>query len=386
MPPMDDGYLDALIASSPLEIAKHEAIPDAPAAIPARAFIDWPSLEGTEPPAREWDIEQWIPSGKDTLLAGRGGIGKTLIAQCIASSLARGFDYIGEVDKRRKTLLWAGEDDTDELWRRQNNINRQFQCTMADIKDYFHAISYHDADITLAATAFGVLGPTPLLAELREQVNDLKIELVMLDNIARIFGGSENDRHQVTQFMAWLRAAIKPAGLLLLGHPAKAQGSEFSGSTAWEGAVRARLWISDKHPDEKPTAEDDLIADDKVRYISKRKANYSNNDVRRMTLIAGVLVPDDVPRETSRGPGNGMVKDSILRAIRALADRDIYGNESTASPNYLPKLMREYKLLDGASAGQVAAVIREMILAGELVRKEIGKNVNRTPRFGLQAQ
>lgn len=386
-PQHEEGYLDALIASSPLQILvaatagtdeeKHVS------PIPARARINWAELEGDEPPAREWILEHWIPAKRDTLLAGKGGIGKTLLAQCLCSALAMGGDYIDEVNQPRTCLLWAGEDDKDELWRRQLNINRHCGATLAQLDQRLHVMDYSNADITLAAAIYGVLGATPMLKELEEQIHDLKVDVVFLDNVARIYGGNENDRHQVTQFMAWLRAAVAPAALVLLSHPAKVAGSEFSGSTAWEGAVRSRLFLSDKHPDEKGEDQEEA-GDPNVRYIARRKSNYSANDIRRMVLVNGVLVPDKIPeRGVIRTVGSSMVKDTIRRAIRTLAERGIFGNESTASPYYLPKLTRDYKLMDRASHGQIIMVVREMILAGELVRGEVGKNPNRTPRMGL---
>lgn len=378
---MGDGYLDALIASSPFYSSKPDEKPVE--AIPPRNRIPWTSFEGDQPPAREWILEHWIPASRDTLLAGKGGIGKTLLAQCLCTALAMGGDYVDEVSRPRNCLLWAGEDDKDELWRRQMNINAAYSNTMAQIDQRFHAMDYSNADITLAATVYGSLYATPLLKELREQVQDMKIEVVFLDNIARVYGGNENDRHQVTQFMSWLRAAVEPAGLVLLAHPAKVAGSEFSGSTAWEGAVRARLFMTDRHPDEKPTEGEESTVDPNVRYLAKRKSNYSANDIRRLTIHNGVLIPDK-PTQGVRRQGSEMVKDTIRRAVQQLAAKSIFGNESTASPAYLPKLMKQYKLLDGASVGHVSACVRDMILAGELVREEVGKHSNRTPKMGIR--
>ena len=117
--------------------------------------------------------------------------------------------------------------------------------------------SYVDEDITLAAPVFGVLTPTPAMQELREQVTDYRAEVVILDTTARIFGGSENDRASVTRFLALAcRAACGSAAVILLSHPAKAQGSEFSGSTAWSGSVRSRLWLTDAPPGEKESDAD----------------------------------------------------------------------------------------------------------------------------------
>jgi hypothetical protein len=202
---------------------------------------------------------------------------------------------------------------------------------------------------------------------------------VFRDNVARIYGGNENDRHQVTQFRAWLRAAVAPASLVVLAHPAKAAGSEFSGSTAWEGAVRARLWLSDRMPDAEPA--EDCQPDDTQRFLARRKANYAANDVRRLTFSDGVLVPDSTVRRT--GVSGEFVADVVRRAVRALADKGLHGTTSTASPSYLPKLAQQYGLLESATKGQFQQAMRTLVMQGELVNEVVGKYSNRAPRMGL---
>jgi len=181
--------------------------------------IPWRELTG-EPPPREWIIPHWLPDHHVTLLAGRGGIGKTLLAQHIATALALGCEYLEPLEPR-SVLMWAGEDDEAELWRRQANICSWLGRPLADLGG-FHLYSYAGADITLASPVYGALQPAPMLDELREQVAEHKPNVVILDNVARIYGGSENDRHGVTTAIAWIQSACAPAAVVLLGHPAKA--------------------------------------------------------------------------------------------------------------------------------------------------------------------
>jgi hypothetical protein len=344
--------------------------------------LNWDDLETKQPPAREWILPQWIPAGHSTLLAGRGGIGKTLLAQHIGSALALKHDFMGPVDQRR-VLMWAGEDDESELWRRQIRINAHMQQPLSALSERFFLHSYAGVDITLAAPVFGQLQPTPLMGELRTQVQDYRAELVIVDNAARVYGGNENDRHSATTFLAWLQGACAPAAILLLSHPAKAEGSEYSGSTAWEGAVRARLYLSDRPPDAKDDDEDAPV-DDRVRYLSRRKANYSPLDMRRFSLVEGVLIPDTIePERTGAKVSGEFAKDIIRRAITKLAEKQVYGSLSTASPDFLPKLAKQYGLLDSLTAAQFGAIMRTMILGGEISKAEVGKYQNRTPKIGL---
>jgi hypothetical protein len=346
-----------------------------------RAALCWNDLEGREPPARQWIIPHWIPAGHTTLLAGRGGIGKTLLGQHIATALALGHEYIESLEPRR-VLMWAGEDDEAELWRRQVQISSWMGQPLSALTERFYLHSYAGSDITLMAPVYGALTTTPMLTELREQVSDYRPGVVILDNVARLFGGSENDRHQATTFCAVVQGVCAPAAVLLLGHPAKAAGSEYSGSTAWEGAVRARLYLSDRPPDQDPD-DDDAPIDDRVRYLSRRKANYSALDIRRMDLIDGVLIPATVEPARIAMPAGEFTKDTVRRAVQKLAERSIYGTASTASPNYLPRLAKQYGLLETTTDRTLAKAMREMVLAGELVSREVGKNSNRTPKMGL---
>ena len=82
-PPLEAYLLDQPGAGNG---ADHDQADSDGSATPKHTPLVWDDLEGREPPAREWIIPYWIPAGHVTLLAGRGGIGKTLIAQHIGSA------------------------------------------------------------------------------------------------------------------------------------------------------------------------------------------------------------------------------------------------------------------------------------------------------------
>jgi AAA domain len=380
---------DALIAS------KHSKEPNGNAEtaeashiIPPRTPLQWTTLQGLTPPEREWVVSRWIPCEHPTLLAGKGGIGKTLLAQHLATSVVLEREFIAHVERPRRVLFWAGEDDHNELWRRQLAICGHFEVPISALGDALVLQSYMGADITLAAPVFGSLAPTPMLAELREQVLDYKAELVILDNSARLFGGNENDRHAVTTFLAWVLGACAPAAVLLLSHPARAIGSEFSGSSAWEGSVRTRLYMSDQLPGDraKKDDEDEGIVDPRRRYLSKRKANYSPLDVVVFDLDPDtkVLVPEShQPGRTMGVPNEDECRRVVRTAVERLAALGEYGNTASNTNNYLPKLATRYKLLDRLSERQFSTAMFAMISNGQLKKGVVGKQKSRNPRHGI---
>jgi hypothetical protein len=224
-----------------------------------------------------------------------------------------------------------------------------------------------------------------MLTELREQIGDYRADVVFLDNSARLYGGSENDRHQVTSFIAMLTAAARPRGsaIVLLGHPGKAVGSEYSGSTAWEGAVRSRLYLGRTLPDTDKTVDEETESDD-VRYLCRRKANYSARDYRRLQYVNGVMMAD--PPTESLGTSYitpQYARDVLTRAVRKLADMGVYGVAAKSSPNYLPKLVRTYKLADRLTARDIACAMVDMQKDGLLIMAQVGRYPNRTIRVAL---
>ena len=360
--------------------------------IPPRMPIDWAMLEDKFPPDREWICANWIPDSSITLLAGKGGVGKTLIAQYIATSVVLGREYIAHVPKSRKVLIWAGEDDHNEMWRRQLIMNEVFfDCSLSALKDRLIIHSYERADITLAGLAYASLVEMPMMKELKEQVHDYDVGLVIIDSSARVFGGNENSRHEVTKFLAWLQAACSPAAGILIAHPAKVIGSEFSGNTAWENSVRSRLYMSDMRPDAKTSKEEneDVPLNPTERYLSLRKANYSALTCRAFSLPSeGELIPvgtgapaglDDLP------PGDKEQKDIVIAAVKFLAERNLYGQQGVASRgSYLPKLAASYKLLGRLTESQFAKAMRALISDKSLVIGVVGKYSNRTEQKGIR--
>lgn len=376
-PPLPEQEVARIAAS----VARYEPSAETQS-VPDRSPLDWSVLAKLTPPVRDWIVDRWFPANEVTLFSGPGGIGKTGVAQALGSCVALQREYLDYVPKPRRVLMWAGEDDPGELHRRQIAIAAALGVSLEEFAGKLFLESYHRTQIDLAALVQGRLTPTAMLNELREQIGDYGAELVILDNIARLFGGSENDRHQVSAFITMLNWAAEPtnAGVVLLGHPAKAAGSEFSGSTAWEGAVRTRLYLGAKLPDEQDDSE---ATDDSIRYLCRRKANYSTKDWRRIRYVNGVMMPEDSEARSTAPIGPDFAKDTVLAAVRKLALMGEYGTTSTASPSYLPKLAKRFDLLDRLNSKQFAGAMVELRKTGRLDVAKVGQYSNRSPRMGL---
>jgi RecA-family ATPase len=372
----------ALLAELRADVAECERARGGPSerALP----LDWKALaEKGDPPTRRWVDEGWIGLGHPTLVVGAPGVGKSRFVQQAGSTWCQGRKFLGEVPAAHKVLMFNCEDEPDELWRRQSQIAASLQLPLSAFADKLFICARHGLDNALVDVSYGKLMMTPLLGELREMANDLAVRVVILDNIAHLFGGNENDRHHVTVFVNAVAGALPGCAVILVGHPARSIGSEFSGSSAWEAVTRTRLYLGSHLPDQKPAADEE--PDDDVRYLARRKANYSAKDWRRFTFRAGVLVPDSVD------PSSGMVavlrergaERVVLQGLQRLIAMKLDASEASSTRRYLPTMLLEFKLNEGMSKAELAQAMRRLMTSGAIMRAEIGRYANRAPKFGL---
>lgn len=343
----------------------------------------WSKLGERAPPAREWVITDWLPSGHIAVLGANGGEGKSSLEQTMASALALGVNYIGSIPKKQRVLIWSCEDDHDELWRRQVANARFFRVPLADFSERLHIIPRVGEDNILMYSDHGRPSWTPVWALLCEACNDLRIDVCMIDNAGQVYGANENARSDVSHFMGGLAGIRGGMTTLLIAHTAKSLTSEFSGSSAWENVARARWYMGKRLPSDH-TADADDAADDAVRYLCRRKSNYSLSDFVRLRFINGVLVPEALSEPMAADAREEQAEALILTAMAKLASMGKYPTDGKTSPDYLPRLMTEFKLDGGLPRKDLAAAMRRLMMAGRLRRVVVGKYGNRSDRYGLQ--
>jgi len=227
-----------------------------------------------EPPQREWLIKDWLPRGYVTALYGDGGIGKSLLAQQLMTCLATGKPWLGLETRSLRVYGVLCEDDENELWRRQYSINKSLKLTMTDLASirFVSRIGFNNLLMTFDGKDSGQL--TQFFDTLLQHVADFAPDLVVLDTAADLFGGNENNRTQVRQFVQNACAQIARrinGAVLLCAHPSDngiQRKTGTGGSTAWNNTVRSRWYLT------RPTEED---AEPNERVLSRKKSNYAAN-------------------------------------------------------------------------------------------------------------
>ena len=319
-------------------------------------------IEGDHKPP-EQVVEGLIVEGVPLSAYGDGGIGKTTIFSHMGLCIAAGKPFHGRKTKQKPVLLVLGEDDYGITGIRlkaaaeyekidYKQIDLRVYCTNGD-------------DISLAKISdLGTVQTLPFFKELELRLAEKPGSFVVLDSMADIAQLPEKDRQPVNAlFKKVLRTLCKKhsATILVLAHPSKqsmADGSWYSGSTAFKNAVRGTLVVKRGSGGQ--------------RILSTLKNNYGPDDDKASIKLAfrgGVFVPPthDAIKAAEQNKYQ-IVLEEILEAIDKKIAVAAHNQAKTGlKPNSLAMLVNKKH---GDSTITPAEVFEIMVIAqqqGDLV-------------------
>jgi RecA-family ATPase len=256
-----------------------------------------------------------------TLLSGDGGTGKSLLAMQLAVATASGGRWLGQDVAGGGAMYLSAEDDRDELHRRLGDICVSAGARLADLDRLtLCPMAGEDALLAQLDRATGALRPTALFRDLDARLASERPALVVLDTLADLYPGDENNRAQARQFIGMLRGlAIRhECAVLLLAHPSLAglnTGSGTSGSTGWNNSVRSRIYLS-------RIVQDGYEADPDARVLRTLKSNYGpiGGEIS-LRWQNGVFGAQEPATELDRVAGNAKAERVFIKLLRLLADQ-----------------------------------------------------------------
>lgn len=330
-------------------------------------FEPWPlsNLAGKSAPVRQWLVPDLIPADTVTLLGGDGGTGKSLLALQLAVAVGTDTAWIGRDVTRGPALFVSAEDDADEIHRRAESVASAAGVDMADLRRV-HVFSLAGRDALLARLdADGTLEPTRLFERLEDAAARLRPRLIVLDTLADLFPGNENDRAQARQFVGLLRGLALRLGcaVLLLSHPSltgMASGSGASGSTAWSNSVRARLYLE-------RVRSGGEEADPDLRRLVTKKSNYGRTDTEVvLRWRAGALHPIVSESRLDREAGNEKADRVFLKLLGQFKMQGRHVNAS-AGQTYAPRVFDAHPESEGVSKQALKAAMERLLSRGRIV-------------------
>lgn len=226
-------------------------------------------------PTRKWIVPGLVPAGTVTMLTGNGGEGKSLLAAQLGAAAATGREWIGRDVRQVRTFMVHCEDDRDEMIRRGTGLLTPAGLDLRDL-DGMTMLDRdgEESSVMYEAMSHDVSGRfTEFFQRTWVTVQELGAQLLILDSLYNFFGGNENIRSQVNEFIGGLKRLAKKleCAVVLIAHPSRAgmsTGAGDAGSTAWHNAVRSRLYLHRrKHPSGDPEQKGPLV-------LEPMKANY----------------------------------------------------------------------------------------------------------------
>jgi RecA-family ATPase len=328
---------------------------------------DW---AGLPVPPRKWHVEDLIPGNTVTILGGDGGTGKSLLALQLAVATATGTSWLGrEIDQPGKTLVLSAEDDDDELQRRVAAICEAQGLPRSSLGKML--VRSTACEETLLATLDGktnTLKATAIYKKISASMKQDKPSLLVLDTLADLHAGNENDRAHARQFIGLLRhlAIEYQCAVVLLAHPSLTgmnTGTGLSGSTAWNASVRSRLYL-------KRVKEEGYEADPDARTLETMKANYGpTGGAIALRWINGVFVPD-LPGD-DREDRNAKAERVFLKLLA-----EFNKNGRRVSPkngsNLASKVFAEHPDTEGVSKKAFKMAMEVLLSAGKITVEEEG--------------
>jgi RecA-family ATPase len=228
--------------------------------------------ENAHAPALDWLVQGAFVKGSVAILAGDGGLGKSLLMQQLMTASWTGQNWLGMRTQKCRSLAVFCEDDIDELHRRQERINEHYGCGMRDLEGVMIESRPGRDCVLMQFKQWGGDGrETPMLAQVKHAARTHGAKIVILDTVADVFSGNEVDRNQPRTFIRALRQlALEIQGVVILTqHPSNegmASGTGRSGSTGWHNSVRSRLYLT------KPKGTDDTQTNERLLKTMKQNA------------------------------------------------------------------------------------------------------------------
>jgi len=258
-------------------LRREQAAPDIPL---------WPyplnleALLATEPQRPPMLIEDWLPAGYATMIAGHGGAGKSSIALHLAAAIAQGRAWCGLSTAARRVVYLSCEDRVDVLHWRLDRICRREGWNAAALSGLMvRDLVGHEA--ILYRSSFDGLQPTRAYTELARIMADDPGALLVVDGVSDTYGGNENDRGQVKTFVNALVRLVNRDGAVMLVHHVNKQGANaavsegYSGSTGWHNSVRARWYL---RPQLETDEDGNSVRADGQLLLELQKTNHGRTD------------------------------------------------------------------------------------------------------------
>lgn len=302
--------------------------------------FDGSRLEDTEESEQGWIVKDMIPDDDAILNQGDGGAGKTTTMLQLAVAVATGREWLGlpTVEYPMKVTFFSCEERTKKIKLRikpllyGKSAPYGNEVGWSDIKN-LRIVGLADRDSLIATKdASGRIVPTEMYNFFSNKIRQHGSKLVIIDSLYDVYGGDENTRAQVRQFVSMLRRFTSRHGcaLIMLGHPSlygMSSGTGTSGSTGWRNAFRGMLY----------TTKIKQKSGTEAHKIESMKGNYgAPNASIDLVWQDGIFVPVHED-EGAKAKGAEAAQAAFLELLATYVQEDRAVTASPNAGNYAPR-------------------------------------------------
>ena len=219
-------------------------------------------LLDTDPVARQWAIEKFAPVGKVTVLAGPGGVSKSMMMLHVLTYAAMGQSWAGfNPEGTLKSLYVSYEDDKQELHKRVNTLANELRTVDNGAFDMLYDVDssirrnlrVYAADdnavswlLAVKPDRYSPAQRTDRVDWLIDYIKSRGIKLLCLDPAVYTHQLAENDVADMAEYMRILTQIAKHGGcaVVVLHHMNKG-GANSSLDDVTSGSLRGASSFSD---------------------------------------------------------------------------------------------------------------------------------------------
>lgn len=317
-------------------------------------------------------FKDFIPKKEVSLIIGDGGTGKSQFMTQVAFAVSAGQPIMGLENKAKMPVIMVScEDSVNIFQKRKYYIEREGGFAYENAAKNIYYVPRKGKSTVLGSVTGYKVATTAFYRDLDNYLGSIEGEkLLILDTLADIFAGNENERSTVNQFVKYVLNSLvekHKATIVLIAHPPKS-GSDYSGSTAWNNAVRARYTFKRPEENGKPNLQTDL------RILETSKSNYSEVGMKiYMQFKHGVFVHDesngqDFVDDIAKG-----VSEMLFEHIKLAADNNTPFNDHHNSANPVFALDILTRTGGYATKKEMQRALNALIVEGKVEKRSRGK-------------
>jgi RecA-family ATPase len=327
-----------------------------------------------------WLATHRIPADDVTILSSDGAGGKTTLGLQLAVSIACDLgDWIGTTTSTGPVIFYSAEEPEKEMRRRLDRIARR---RGVDTNEIVH-LHFHFAEPDMAllgiSTPAGTIAPTATFHALAKSVADIKPSLLIVDTIAAVYSGNQNDRCQVRTFINRFRRLARDTAcaVVLLDHPSLSgmnSDTGRSGTVDWRNAVRSFLYM-------RTIAGDDGVEERTFRELEVVKTNYGPvGEKIRLRWEDGSFVVKGSLSTPQQAAALAKIDDLFLKLLDKLTAQ---GRHVRPNPgrSYAPNEFAKEREAEGVTAKAFETSMRRLLDDKKIALKTEGSPSRRTTRI-----